>query len=151
MIQPMLTDKRSTWPALILVGVVITLLGLVFWLWLADSAGPVELVAAEPANAMAGQSVSVQSAGLASSRTIASTGLAAASSQDAMSAKNDVFNGIDIKGHLYVATRAGLRKIVINDRTLREGEKIKGILVKEITETGVILEFQGAEKTISAY
>ena len=151
MLEPALVDERSLWPALFLIGVVIALVGLMLWLWAIDLAGPKVLVAAKPPSAMTALPSSARPVELTGSREIESTRVAIAPGQQALSAKKNVFDSVDIKGHLYVATRPSLRKVVINESTLREGEKINGILVKEITETGVILDFKGLEKTIWAY
>jgi hypothetical protein len=151
MVESNFADKSSSAPVLILVGAVIILVALVAWLWLVGWAGPKVLVAAKPAGVIVELPASARSVGLANSRELESIRPVIAPKQKAVSAQNNVFDNIDIKGHLYVATRPSLRKVVINDSTLREGEKVNGILVKEITETGVILSFEGVEKAISAY
>jgi hypothetical protein len=151
MVEPNLADKTSSGPALILVGAVIILFALVTWLLLVGWAGPKVLVVAKPTSAIVELPASNRSVGFTNSREVGSIRPVIAPKQKAMSAQNSVFDSIDIKGHLYVATRPSLRKVVINDSTLREGDKVDGILVEEITETGVILSFEGVEKTISAY
>jgi hypothetical protein len=150
-VEPNFADRKSSGPALILVGAVIILVALVAWLWMVGWSDPKVLVVAKPAGGIVELPASARSVGFANGREVESIRPVIAPKQKAVPAQNAVFDNIDIKGHLFVATRPSLRKVVINDSTLREGEKVNGMLVEEITETGVILSFKGVEKTISAY
>ena len=151
MVEPSSADKSAKGPALIFVGAVFALIMLVIWLWLVDSPASLVQVGSKPAVAVVEMSVASVSSDFADSGELESTKRVRVPSQKTVYAQNSVFDNIDVKGHLYVATRPSLRKVVINDSTLREGEKINGILVEEITETSVILSFDGVEKAISAY
>ncbi|MFQ3324359.1 MAG: hypothetical protein ACI90U_002185 [Pseudomonadales bacterium] len=139
MVEPRVDNRRSRAPGLI--AAVISMAALAAWLWLARSGVPVVVNTTEAVISLSGPAAS-------NYREPVKNALL---QKQALVAQNSVFDNVDIKGHLYVATRPSLRKVVINDRTLREGEQINGILVEEITETGVLLSFGGVEKTISAY
>jgi hypothetical protein len=141
MVEPRVDNRRSRAPGLI--AAVIAMAALAAWIWLARSGVPVVVNATE--------AVIGQSGPAPATSNYREPVKPALLQKQVLAAENSVFNNVDIKGHLYVATRPSLRKVVINDRTLREGEQINGILVEEITETGVLLSFGGVEKTISAY
>jgi hypothetical protein len=151
MVEPRFADKSAASPALMLVATIIALVVLVIWLWLAGSPGSAVGVVSKPAATVVEVPAATRSSDFDDSVELGSVKPLMAPERKAISAQQSVFDNIDIKGHLYVATRPSLRKIVINDSTLREGDKINGILVEEITETSVILSFEGVEKTISAY
>jgi general secretion pathway protein B len=51
------------------------------------------------------------------------------------------FPGIVFSTHIY-AEDADLRAIVANGQRLREGERVRGLRIREITETGVVLAFE---------
>lgn len=151
MVEPGSADKSAKGPALILVGAVFALVILVIWLWLVGSPAPLGQVVSKPAVAVVEMPIASAASDFADGGELESTKRVIVPRQKTVYAQKSVFDNIDVKGHLYVATRPSLRKVVINDSTLREGEKINGIVVEEITETGVILSFEGVEKTISAY
>jgi hypothetical protein len=142
-VEAHIDDKHSRTPRLISGIAAIAIAALAVWLWLPRSGGPT----------VANTGETVIGITMPADRFIASSELIkpALSQKPTLVAPNSAFDNIVIKGHLYVATRPSLRKVVINDRTLREGQQINGILVEEITETGVLLSFGGVEKTISAY
>jgi hypothetical protein len=142
-VEAHINDKHSRAPRLVGGIAVIAIAALAAWLWLPRSGGP---TVASTDEAVIGISMPAHS--LIASNELAKPAL---SQKPTLVAPSSAFDNIDIKGHLYVATRPSLRKVVINDRTLREGQKINGILVEEITETGVLLSFGGLKKTISVY
>lgn len=147
-VEPSYSGKSAVGPTLIFAGAVVALVILLVWLWVGGSPA---YVVNQPTIAVVEMPVASGSSDFADNVELGSTRSVVAPRQKAVSAQESVFDNIDLKGHLYVATRPSLRKVVINDSTLREGEKINGILVEEITETGVMLSFEGVEKTISAY
>jgi len=51
------------------------------------------------------------------------------------------FPGIAFSTHVYAADPS-LRAIVANGERLQEGERVRGLLIREITETGVVFEFE---------
>jgi type II secretory pathway component PulC len=131
--------------------VVVVLAALAIWLWLASSTDSKEQIAAETPSAATDLPASVPAVGIANGLKAESMRATVGPKPTVLEASVSRFDSIELKGHLYVATRPSLRKVVINNSTLREGEVVNGISIKEITETGVIVSFNGVEKTISAY
>ena len=50
--------------------------------------------------------------------------------------------GLAFSTHVYAEDR-DLRAVVANGRRLTEGDSLRGVTVNEITETGVVLAFDG--------